>query len=151
MRCVAFAVAVVALLHRISVAHAELHIIDGDTIRIDGIRVRLFGIDAPERGQPGAREATEHLRQLIGRERPDCKSVDYDKRNKRPVMLCAVRGADLSLAMVRAGYAVVWCHFVRKLRPGKLAMLQRAEAEAKMAKRGMWVRPVKAWRDWGCN
>src|SRR5687768_13283939 len=34
-------------------------------------------------------------------ERPDCKTVDYDKRNQRPVMLCAVRASDLSAAMVR--------------------------------------------------
>ncbi len=79
-------------------ARAQANVIDGDTIRIDGVRVRLFGIDAPERGQPGSREATEHLRRLIGRERPVCKSVDYDKRNERPVMLCSVRGGDLWLA-----------------------------------------------------
>lgn len=132
-------------------ARAQASVIDGDIIRIDGVRVRLFGIDAPERGQPGSRDATDLLRRLIGRERPDCKTVDYDKRDKRPVMLCAVRGADLSLAMVRAGHAVVWCHFVRKLRPRMLTVMLKAEAEAKTAKRGMWVRPVKAWRDWGCN
>ena len=142
----------VAILLAVSVpAHAEVRVIDGDTIAIDRVHVRLFGIDSPERGQPGAPESTEYLRRLIGSERPDCRTVDYDKRNERPVMLCEVRGRDLSLEMVRAGWAVVWCTFVRNLRPALLRPMREAEAEARTAKRGIWVRPVQPWRDWGCG
>lgn len=36
-------------------ATAEVRVVDGDTLAIDGTRIRLFGIDAPERGHPGAR------------------------------------------------------------------------------------------------
>lgn len=82
---------------------------------------------------------------------PDCRAVDYDKRNERPVMLCEVRGRDLSLAMVRAGWAVAWCSFLRKLRPNLLRSFQDAEADARAAKRGIWARPVQPWRDWGCG
>jgi endonuclease YncB( thermonuclease family) len=40
-------------------------------------------------------------------------------------MLCSVRGEDLSVAMVRAGWAVAWCSFLEKLRPQLLAGVSR--------------------------
>jgi endonuclease YncB( thermonuclease family) len=129
---------------------AEVRVVDGDTIAIDGVRTRLFGIDAPERGQPSAAEATEHLRRLVGGARPSSEQVDYDRRNERPVSLCSVPGTDLSLAMVRAGHAVAWCSFLEKLRPQLLPVFRGAEDEARAARRGMWARPVKPWREWGC-
>lgn len=128
----------------------EVRTVDGDTIVLDGVRVRLFGIDAPERGQPGAREATDNLRRLIGSKRVECMPVDYDKRNERPVSLCSVEGRDLSLAQVRGGHAVVWCSFVRKLRPELMAPFQEAEALAKQRRREIWAREFRPWREWGC-
>jgi endonuclease YncB( thermonuclease family) len=54
-------------------AFAEsVRVVDGDTLRVDGVTYRLWGIDAPESTQPCAdgwpagRAATEHLRALIG-------------------------------------------------------------------------------------
>ena len=145
MRRAAFLV----LLTLASPAAAEVRIADGDTIAIDGERIRLFGIDAPERAQPGGSEATTTLRRLIGAATPRCQRVDTD-RYGRTVALCAVGGADLSLAMVRAGWAVAWCYYLRRQRPALLAPFRRAEAEAKAARRGMWARPFRAWREWGC-
>jgi micrococcal nuclease len=51
-----------------------LNVVDGDTIDVSidlGLqihsiqRIRLYGIDTPERGQPGFSEATDRLKQLI--------------------------------------------------------------------------------------
>ena len=41
-------------------------IIDGDTLDTSKGRVRLFGVDTPERSQRCATEATERLRELTG-------------------------------------------------------------------------------------
>ena len=86
--------------------------------------MRLFGIDSPERGQPGDAEATTHLRKLIGAARPDCAQIDYDRRNKRPVSICIANGVNLNVEMVRAARAVVWCSFISKLQLGSPADVQ---------------------------
>lgn len=130
-------------------AIAEVRVIDGDTFESDTERVRLFGIDAPESDQPGGAQAAEALRRLIGKADPNCTEVDRD-RYGRMVALCSISGGDLSLAMLRAGHAVVWCHYVRKLRPNLLGSFQRMELEARRAKIGIWARKFEPWRDWEC-
>lgn len=42
-----------------------LRVVDGDTFRLWGERIRVVGIDAPERGQPGAGRATARLDALL--------------------------------------------------------------------------------------
>ena len=110
--------------------HAETRIIDGDSLELDGRPIRLFAIDLPERGQPGARAATDNLRRMISGKRVACQRIDVD-RYRRDVSLCSAGGVDLSLAQVRFGHAVVWCYYVRRNLPAMLATFQWAEAEAK--------------------
>lgn len=65
-----------------------IKVYDGDTITVldslDGgkFRIRLVGIDAPEKGQPGDAEATEYLsRLLLGKEVIiRYKAIDYYRR-----------------------------------------------------------------------
>ena len=42
-----------------------LRIVDGDTFRLHGERIRIIGIDTPERGQPGSDRATYRLLTLL--------------------------------------------------------------------------------------
>ncbi len=91
-------------------------VIDGDTLAIDTVRVRLFGIDAPERGQPcrdggdcGA-QATAFLTDLIGDRPVRCIREDVDQYG-RVVGTCYAGGTDLNRAMVRAGHAVPYLEF----------------------------------------
>lgn len=129
---------------------AEMRVVDGDTLDDRGVRIRLFGIDAPERRSPGGQEAMEHLRWLVGSSPVICERIDFDWKYARPVALCRAGGIDLSLAMVRAGHAAVYCHFIRKLRPALLEDMLAGEAEAKRARRGIWARAMKPWREWRC-
>ena len=84
----------------------------GDTVKFGPQLVRLFGIDAPEKGQtcddgrwlpePLAEKALEHF--IAGRP-VTCKQVDYDTRNNRPVAQCFAGDDDLQAMMVSAGWA----------------------------------------------
>lgn len=131
-------------------SQGAVRIVDGDSFEIDGRPIRLFAIDAPEKGQPGADEARESLRQLSAGKSVTCSKIERDHYD-RDVSLCSAGGVDLSLAQVRFGHAVVWCHYVRKNRPSMLATFRQAEAEAKKERRGIWAREFRPWRDWKCG
>lgn len=131
-------------------AIAEVRVIDGDTFETDTERVRLFGIDAPERDQPGGPQAADALRRLIGKADPKCVQIDRD-RYGRMVALCSVGSVDLSLSMVRAGYAAAWCYYLQKQRPDLLSRFRTAESVARQAKLGIWQSNFAPWRDWRCS
>src|SRR5262249_53290789 len=83
-------------------------VIDGDSLVVAGVEIRLYGIDAPEyrqycfrRGRPWAcrGDATRTLRAVIANRQVDCRSREED-RYGRTVASCAVEGRDLGAAMV---------------------------------------------------
>jgi endonuclease YncB( thermonuclease family) len=104
-------------------AHAETingkaRVIDGDTIEVAGTRIRLEGIDAPERGQ----ECQDRLRQpydcgatavrtlveLTRGQTVSCEPVGLDKY-RRTLAICRLSsGLDLNAELVRQGRAVAF-------------------------------------------
>lgn len=108
-------------------------VIDGDTIDVDGWRIRLAGIDAPELNDPWGREAKSHLIMLcrgqVVRAVPD-GTVSY----QRHVATCYLPdGRDIAAEMVRAGLALDWASYsggkYRHLEPpGARRHLWRCEA-----------------------
>jgi endonuclease YncB( thermonuclease family) len=88
---------------------------DGDTVKFGRQRVRLFGIDAPEKGQPcdgghwyPGSLATKALIAFIAGRPVSCHQVDYDQKNSHPVAVCFAGKDDLQALMVSAGWA--WAH-----------------------------------------
>ena len=105
---------VVSMLAAFPLASAQT-VTDGDTIRLNGVSIRLFGIDAPEMkqdcgdGWPAGRLAATHLQSLMNGRHVTCERRDTDHYG-RTVAVCRVGGEDIGALMVRQGYA--WA-FVR--------------------------------------
>jgi endonuclease YncB( thermonuclease family) len=129
-------------------AKPRFQVVDGDTVKFGPQLVRLFGIDAPEKGQtcddgqwhPGPL-AKKALEDFIAARPVTCKQVDYDARNKRPVAQCFAGENDLQALMVGAGWAWAFTEFSD----------QYADAERRAATRGVGVhahrcRPPWEWR-----
>lgn len=85
-------------------------VVDGDTIRIQEHRIRLWGIDAPERRTRTGEAARLWLMKLLGRKRVRCVQKDVD-RYKRIVAQCFVGKADIARQLVRAGHARDWAKY----------------------------------------
>ena len=97
----------------------KIKVVDGDTIHIDNVKYRLFGIDAPEIKQVCEKNnkkiecgviAKNVLKIKIGNKIPECIVKDKD-RYQRLVAECFVDKESLSKFMVREGYAVAYSQY----------------------------------------
>ncbi len=115
-----------------------IEVIDGDTIRIEnGKRVRLIGIDAPEKGEKCYREAKEFLKKLVlGK----IVRLEADKLDKdiygRLLRYVYLNDTFVNLILLRKGYA----HSFIKLPNTKYSKIfQEAERYARKFKEGcLW-------------
>ncbi|NPA43047.1 MAG: thermonuclease family protein [Chlorobi bacterium] len=120
---------------------------DGDSFVIvtddkEEIRIRMHGIDAPERRQPYWKSSRRFLSDMIYGKRVRIKVVDRD-RYGRLVGVVFMGDTNVNYEMVRHGYA--W-HYVRYSNDTVLARLQR---EAKARRLGLWQEPgaVPPWEE----
>ena len=123
-------------------------VVDGDTLDVAGVRVRLHGIDAPESAQRCrasgrywlcGREATRALASRIGGRPVACEERDRDGYG-RVVAVCAVDGLDLNEWMTAGGWAFAY----RRYSGDYVA----AESRARAARRGIWHGAVVAPWEW---
>ena len=98
------------------------YITDGDTIKIFKKKIRLHGIDAPEKKQiciknnlkyNCGKEATDALAKKIDRNPVICKVQNKLDRYKRYIGVCFIGETNLNKWMVRNGYAVAYKKYSR--------------------------------------
>jgi micrococcal nuclease len=121
---------------------------DGDTVTVmtanhTKLRIRMFGIDAPETpkstkfpGQPYGTEAEAYLKQLIEGKQVTVEIYQVD-RYQRLLSTIFLDGKDINLAMIDAGLAEVY-RGPESGNPYK-ARYQVAEDTARSVKKGMWI------------
>jgi len=113
---------------------------DGDTVKFGKQRIRLFGIDAPEKAQhcddgpwyPGPL-ATKALVDFIAGRPVTCHQVDYDWKNSRPVAVCFAGKDDLQALMVSAGWAWAYTAFSDQYADAERRRQRAASAFARIA------------------
>jgi endonuclease YncB( thermonuclease family) len=129
---------------------AEIRIVDGETLRLGDRTVRLYGLEAPERGErcadAGGRAfdcgaaAADALSRLVAGNGLSC-AVHGRDRFGRALGLCAAGPTDLNTALVSAGWALGDAQAV--------PALGTAEDAARRGGRGLWAAGFAqpgAWR-----
>jgi endonuclease YncB( thermonuclease family) len=124
-------------------------VIDGDTIDIRGLRVRLNGIDAPERKQTCEKfvggkyacgvQSTEALIRLLGANEVQCEKAGTD-RNGRMIGRCKTGEIDIGAWMVEQGWALAYRRYSM--------VYVDAENRARAAKSGMWAGAFVIPEEW---
>jgi endonuclease YncB( thermonuclease family) len=97
-------------------------VVDGDTIDVDGARIRLHGIDSPEAGQKCSKangvewrcgqSAVKALGRLVQGKTVKCDNL-IDDGMGRMIASCLVAGADVSAQLVRTGNAWAFVRYSR--------------------------------------
>ncbi|MBR4124616.1 MAG: thermonuclease family protein [Victivallales bacterium] len=123
---------------------------DGDTcdVEVDGgktVRVRIYGIDAPELAQSFGKEARKYLDQRIFRQMVTVEKF-YDDQYGRCVGRILLDGQDLALELLREG--IVW-HYVQYSFDQSYSIAERLARERR---KGLWAEmpkgssePVAPW------
>ena len=122
-------------------------VVDGDTIKINSKKIRLYGIDAPEKKQKCKKTyltisfmsftkdymcgevSTQKLIKKINNQKLNCDIIDVD-RYKRLIGECFKRNINLNSWMVSNGYAVAYRKYSKKY--------VTDEINAKNNKLGIW-------------
>lgn len=117
-----------------------VRVVDGDTIVLeakgDRDRIRLAGIDAPERNQPWGKASTRELRREIAGE---TAMVDWHKKDRWKRLIGVVRheGRDMNLHMVDRGLAWYYKKYQAEQAPKQRETYSAAEIEAREERRGI--------------
>jgi endonuclease YncB( thermonuclease family) len=136
-----FLISVLALILILTINQVKsqtIKIVDGDTIHLNGEKIRFTGIDTPELKQSCLKEgikdlcgvtAKQILIEKIGNDNVECISEGKDQY-KRTLAECFVNNESLSSYLVRSGYAFAYRRYSKKF--------VADEDYARINKIGMW-------------
>ena len=134
-----------------SISFADnLRVVDGDTIVLNGEKIRFSGIDAPESNYKGkeqtclvnetiikcGRLSKEFLIKKIGTNKVTCKREEKPDQYNRILAECFVNGESLSKILVKNGYAFDYARYSKK----KYAQDQEYAKDNKL---GLWSMEFK--------
>ena len=124
---------------------------DGDTLTLldennSRHRIRLAGIDAPEKNQDFGQKSKTSLSALaFGQSaKADCRKKD---RYQRQICTVEVEGKDVGLEQIRAGMAWWYQQYAKEQMPQERADYSQAEIMAKNRRYGLWnsKNPTSPW------
>lgn len=128
-----------------------VRVADGDTITVLDAskvqhKVRLAGIDAPEKAQPYGERSRESLDELVAGK---TVIVEAHKRDRygRLVGVVLVNGKDMNIEQVRRGLAWFYREYAHEQPAADRKSYDSAETEAKDLRKGLWADkdPTPPW------
>jgi micrococcal nuclease len=120
-------------------------IIDGDTydVLIDGksVRIRMFGIDAPERGMPYYKVSKKKLSELCFNKMTKLEVKNKDRNGRTVAISYLEDGTNINLEMIKEGLAWHYTYYSDDIE------FSNAEATARQERKGLWAdeTPIAPW------
>ena len=133
---------------------AEVRLVDGDTLDVDGVRYRLAGIDAPEAGQKCTRAsgsyncgaaAMDKLDQLTHGAQVVCTAGEDDGRG-RIIARCLADGMDIGARMVASGHAWAFTRYSDRYAGEELEAKARGLGIWRAQNEPPWEYRARRWR-----
>lgn len=126
-------------------------IADGDTLTLLDAgkvqhKIRLAGIDAPERKQPYGQRSRQVLADFVFRKQVEVVTEKKD-RYGRTIGKVIYQGRDVNLILVYEGMAWHYKQYAREQAPSDRELYAVAEDKARALRRGLWAdfRPIAPW------
>lgn len=121
-------------------------VLDGDTIEVlhdnRAERIRLSGIDCPEKGQAFGKRAKHAASELAYGKDVTIQTHGHDKYARTIGDVILPDGTNVNHTLVKEG----WCWWYRKYAP-RDPMLEGLERDAREGRKGLWAdpQPVPPW------
>ncbi len=123
----------------------DLKIIDGDTVVLNGVKIRFSGIDAPETNFRGKSQkcisnqkmincgelSKKYLIKIIGKNKINCILEKKKDQFKRNVGECFIKNTSISKLLVKNGYAFDYPKYSKN-------KFLKDQNFAKLNKLGLW-------------
>jgi endonuclease YncB( thermonuclease family) len=128
-----------------------VHIADGDTLTVLGpdqqeYKIRLQGIDSPEKKQPFGQACKENLMRLTDNQPAEVEAFKKDKYG-RIIGKVTVKNKDLALEQIKQGCGWHYTEYAKEQSPRDQKSYAKAEQQARAAQRGLWqdANPIAPW------
>lgn len=121
-------------------------VLDNDTIEVlhntNPERIRLSGIDCPEKGQAFGNKAKQAASTVVFEKQVTLKTHGHDKYRRTLADVLLPDGTNVNQELVKEG----WCWWYRKYAPADIE-LEKLEREARDGKKGLRAdpQPVRPW------
>ena len=136
-----------------------VHVADGDTVTLQvqnqQIRIRVAGIDAPEKAQAFGNRSKQNLEKLTHSREAIADCPKKDKYGRHVCKVCVQppqcsnceKTLDAGLEQIRAGFAWWYRAYANEQSAEDRELYEQAENDARLYKRGLWVedKPVPPW------
>lgn len=122
---------------------AVVGVTDGDTITVLDSqkrlhKIRLYGIDCPEKKQPFGQKAKQYASDLAFKQIVEVEEITKDRYGRTIALVILPGGQLLNSELIRAGLAWVYTRYCKRAECREWSILDKAAKESQI---GLWSDP----------